>query len=232
MKDDLHDCTTCVLKGQSLLNELSHDELAILESHRNSVEYASGEVIYKEGMKATELVCVNSGMVKILKETGKGENRAIDVKKPVEFIGFQALMSNEIHQDTAIAMVNTGICFIDKSGLMSVIENNSSFALKVIEDQAKELNNSTQRLLALTDKNMRSRMCHTLLRLQDDFGVDEAGALKVNLKRREIAGLSNMTTSNAIRTLSEIAKDGLIELVGKKIIITDRSGVEMVSASD
>lgn len=232
MKDTSHDCTTCTLKEHSLLNELSHDELAILDSHRNSVEYQSGEVIYKEGMKATELVCVNSGMVKILKKTERGENRTVDVKKPVEFIGFQALMSNQAHQDTAIAMVDTGICFIDKSGLMNVIENNSSFALKVIEDQAKELNYSTQRLLALTDKNMKSRMCDTLLRLLDDFGIDEAGALTVNLKRREIASLSNMTTSNAIRTLSGIAKDGLIKLVGKKIIIADRSGLEMVSASD
>ncbi|MDP6908539.1 MAG: Crp/Fnr family transcriptional regulator [Flavobacteriales bacterium] len=231
MKECNHDCTTCVFKEQSLLNELSHDELSILESHRNSVEYQSGEVIYKEGMKATELLCVNSGMVKILKKTGKGEDRAMDVKKPIEFIGFQALMSNEAHQDTAIAMVDTGICSIDKADLMRVIENNSGFALKVIEDQAKELNYSTQRLLALTDKNMKSRMCDTLLRLLDDFGVDETGALTVNLKRREIAGLSNMTTSNAIRTLSEIAKDGLIELVGKKIIITDRPGVEQVSTS-
>ncbi len=231
MKDCSHNCTTCIFKEHSLLNELSHKELAILENHRNSVEYQSGEVIYKEGMKATELLCVNSGMVKVLRKTGKGEDRAMDVRKPVEFIGFQALMSNKAHQDTAIAMVDTGICSIDKDDLLKVIGNNAGFALKVIEDQANELNYSTQRLLTLTDKNMKSRMCDTLLRLSDDFGVDETGALTVNLKRREIAGLSNMTTSNAIRTLSEIAKDGLVKLVGKKIIITDRSAMEQVSTS-
>jgi len=53
--------------------------------------------------------------------------------------------------------------------------------------------------------------------------------LQVSLPREDIASLSNMTTSNAIRTLSGLASEGIIEMKGRKIIIPDPKILEYIS---
>jgi CRP-like cAMP-binding protein len=49
------------------------------------------------------------------------------------------------------------------------------------------------------------------------------------MSREDIANLSNMTTSNAIRTLSNLASEDIIEIAGRRISIIDASQLEHIS---
>ena len=218
MAECSHNCMNCVFKELSLFEDLNYSDLEILESNRKSVEYKKGETIYKEGMTTNDLICLNSGKVKIVKKIRNNkEETIIDLKRPVDFIGFQSLMSNSAFQDSAITLEDSRICAISKNDLLTVIKRNPDFALKIISDQAKSLQTVNERLIALTGKNMKSRLCDSLLVIGEVYGMNNDGTLNAILKRREIASLSNMTTANVIRTLSELAKEGLIELINKEI---------------
>ena len=48
-------------------------------------------------------------------------------------------------------------------------------------------------------------------------------------KRQELANLSNMTTANAIRTLSNFATEGIVGLNGTKIKIIDKEKLEQIN---
>ena len=48
------------------------------------------------------------------------------------------------------------------------------------------------------------------------------------LSREDLANLSNMTTSNAIRTLSQFATERLITIDGRKIKIIDEERTDLV----
>ena len=49
------------------------------------------------------------------------------------------------------------------------------------------------------------------------------------MAREDIANLSNMTTSNAIRTLSTFVAENLISLDGRKIKIIDEEQLRKIS---
>jgi CRP-like cAMP-binding protein len=49
------------------------------------------------------------------------------------------------------------------------------------------------------------------------------------MSREDIANLSNMTTSNAIRTLSTFANEKLITIDGRKIKILDLQRLDRIS---
>ena len=49
------------------------------------------------------------------------------------------------------------------------------------------------------------------------------------LPREDLANMSNMTTSNAIRTLSQFAQEGLLTLNGRHIQILDEKELEKIS---
>lgn len=69
-----------------------------------------------------------------------------------------------------------------------------------------------------------------MLVLKDTYGFeDDNKTLKICLSREDMANLSNMTTSNAIRTLSNFASEGILELSGKQIKITNMEALEKVS---
>ena len=66
--------------------------------------------------------------------------------------------------------------------------------------------------------------------MRDTYGYEEgSNTIRVLLSREDIAGLSNMTTSNAIRTISNLAAEGIIEIKGKKITIINVSNLEHIS---
>jgi CRP-like cAMP-binding protein len=52
------------------------------------------------------------------------------------------------------------------------------------------------------------------------------------VSRAELANLANMTTSNAIRTLSAFVSEGLIEVNKRKITIINVSALNHISTHD
>ena len=62
------------------------------------------------------------------------------------------------------------------------------------------------------------------------YGLEEDGAtLSIYLAREDLANLSNMTTSNAIRTLSTFVAERIIALDGRKIKLIDEDRLKKIS---
>jgi CRP-like cAMP-binding protein len=95
---------------------------------------------------------------------------------------------------------------------------------------AKELGFSNLRTVSLTQKHIRGRLAESLLLLKDKYGFESDNVtLKVYLSREDIANLSNMTASNAIRTLSSYANEKVINIDGRKIQILDLPALKRIS---
>ena len=89
---------------------------------------------------------------------------------------------------------------------MKLIKDNSELALFFIRQLSIDLGISDERTVNLTQKLIRGRLAESLLFLKDTYGVEEdESTLSIYLSREDLANLSNMTTSNAIRTLSNFA---------------------------
>ena len=110
------------------------------------------------------------------------------------------------------------------------MDANSQLCQLIIKSLAAELGFSYFRTVTLTQKQIPGRLAESLLFLKDTYGFERDGmTLKVCLSREDIAKLSNMSTSNAIRTLSYFANNGLIGIEGKKIKLIDMPGLEEMS---
>jgi CRP-like cAMP-binding protein len=111
-----------------------------------------------------------------------------------------------------------------------MLKSNNEFSINIIKSLATELGFSNSRTVTLTQKHIRGRLAESLLFLQDTYGFEDDGkTLKVYLSREDIANLSNMTTSNAIRTLSTFATEEVISLDGRKISINDINILNKIS---
>ena len=92
------------------------------------------------------------------------------------------------------------------------------------------LGKSDARTVNLTQKHIRGRLAESILFLKENYGMEEDGqTLSVYPSREDMANLSNMTTSNAIRTLSVFAQEGLISLDGRRIKLLNEPALQKIS---
>src|SRR6056297_1989585 len=226
----IDECHNIIDSKMSVFNVLTPQQKDVLKNNSTCTSYRKNDIIYKEGDKPSGLICLSSGKVKIFKEGVGGREQIVRMAKPVGFIGYRALFAGENYLASAMAIEDSVICNIERDTLYDLIKSNSGLALRIITSLASELGFSNTRTVTLTQKHIRGRLAESLLFLKDTYGLEQDDStIKVYLSREDIANLSNMTTSNAIRTLSTFASEKIIALDGRKIKILDFKGLERIS---
>lgn len=223
-------CNHCINNPNSIFYALGEDEKKILSEKHVCLHFKKGDVIYREGEKPNGLICLSAGKVKIFKEGIGGREQIVRMARPVGFIGYRALFAEENYMAAALAIEDSTICIINRESLFEVLKTNSELSLSIIKSFATELGFSNSRTVTLTQKHIRGRLAESLIFLRDTYGLElDNQTIKVYLSREDIANLSNMTTSNAIRTLSNFASENVIAVDGRKIRILDFEQLERIS---
>lgn len=205
-----------------ILYVLNPQEKLELQDHISFSRFRRNEYIYKEGDRPTGFLILVDGKVKIFKEGTGGREQIIRLEKSLGVIGYRALLGNEPHFTSAVTLEESVVCSVSQDFVVNRALKNGDFSLRIINRLSKELGFSYLRTVSLTQKHIRGRLAEALLLLRDIYGVEEDGVtLKIFLSREEIANLSNMTSSNAIRTLSTFGNEKAISIDGRKIKILD-----------
>lgn len=211
----------------SPLNDEQRDYLA---QHFTLQNYKKNEVIHCEGETPTHMMCLLSGKVKIYKDGVGGRSQIIRVIKPVEYFGYRACFANDNYNTAAAAFEPSIICLIPMDVITNLVSQNNGLAMFFIKQLSKDLSMADERTVNLTQKHIRGRLAESLLFLKESYGQEEDGStLSIFLSREDLANLSNMTTSNAIRTLSNFAAERLIAIDGRKIKIIDEEKLKKIS---
>jgi CRP/FNR family transcriptional regulator, polysaccharide utilization system transcription regulator len=215
---------------KSIFAILSPEQKEVLKAGLTAAFYKKGDYIFKESDKPVGLICLSDGKVKVFKEGVGGREQIVRLAKPIGFIGYRALFAEENHHASAVAIEDSIVCCVDRDTLYKLLRLNSDLSLSIIKAFATELGFSYFRTVTLTQKHIRGRLAESLLFLKDTYGFEkDEKTLKVYLSREDIANLSNMTTSNAIRTLSTFSAEGVISIDGRKIRISDIGKLERIS---
>lgn len=230
MAERIPNCDGFLEDDKSVFRVLTQDEKEFLRNNLTCVSYRKGEIIFREGDKPQGLICLSDGKVKVFKEGIGGKEQIVRLASPFGFIGYRALFAEQNHTATAVAIEDSRTCIIDKNALFQVLRKNSDLSLSIIKAFASELGFTINRTVTLTQKHIRGRLAESLVFLKDTYGFEEDGqTLNVYLSREDVASLSNMTTSNAIRTLSNFANERVIALEGRKIKVLDLGKLERIS---
>ena len=99
-----------------------------------------------------------------------------------------------------------------------------------IHELSRNLGGADTKIVNLTQKHIRGRLAEALLLLAENYGLEDDGAtLKIYMSREDLANLSNMTTSNAIRTLSNFVNEKLLVVDGRRIKIINEPQLRKIS---
>jgi CRP-like cAMP-binding protein len=220
----------CLEGSSSIFKGLNQKDKETLVNQHTLVIIKKGQFLFKEGEKPRGLICLASGKAKVFKDGVGGRGQILKMVRYQGFIGYKALFSDNPWSVSSIAIEDSAICIFEKNSFIRILRKNPDLSIKLIKVIADELWISNNRTVSLTQKHIRGRLAESLLILRDTYGYDADGiTIHVSMSREDIANLSSMTTSNAIRTLSTFAAEGIIEITGRRISILDSNQLERIS---
>ncbi len=192
--------------------------------------FKKNQIIYAEHETPEYLWCLLKGKVKIYKDGVGGRQQILRLIRPVQYFGYRAYFAEEPYVSSTSAFEPSTIGSLPMDIVCRLIDNNKDVAWFFLHELSRNLGNSDSRIVNLTQKHIRGRLAEALMVLVDSYGYeDDNVTLKIYLSREDLANLSNMTTSNAIRTLSGFVTEHLIVVDGRNIKILNEPLLRKIS---
>jgi CRP/FNR family transcriptional regulator, polysaccharide utilization system transcription regulator len=221
-------CEQCIVRQFSSLKALKKDELIRMAECKTSYTIKKGEAIFSEGESINGVYCIKDGICKVSKLSSNGKEQIVRLIKSGELLGQRSMISDEAANLSAVALEDMEVCFIPKTEILGFFNHNNDFSMNVMKDICGNLKESNDLIVSMTQKTVKQRLAEILIYLEDTFGKNPDGSLHVQLSRDELAGIIGTATESCIRLLSEFNKLGMIKLIGKKIIILDKSKLQKI----
>ena len=214
----------------SVWDSLTEDERHFVSEHVETVFYAKNEIIHNSGDESLYIWVLLSGKVRIYKEGIGQRQQIIRLLKPYDLFGYRACIAGEAYNSSASAFEDCVAYRLPREVFLQLVRSNGTLCYQIMLTMAQDLAISEIQTVNLTQKHIRGRLAESLLLLLKNYGYEEDGkTLAMLLPREDLANMSNMTTSNAIRTLSQFAQEGLLMINGRHIQILDEQELEHIS---
>jgi CRP-like cAMP-binding protein len=222
-------CEQCIVREFSSLKALNKDELIKLSECKTSRIIKKGENIFEEGENVNGIFCIKDGICKLTKLSPNGKDHIVKLVTKGELLGQRSMISDEPANLSAIALEDMQVCFIPKNEVMGFFDKNNQFSMNVMKTICGDLKVSDEHMVNMAQKSVKERLAETLIYLHENFGTNTDGTLKVQLSRDELASMIGTATESCIRLLSDFNKLGLIELLGKKIVLKDINKIKKLA---
>jgi CRP-like cAMP-binding protein len=222
-------CEQCIVRQFSSLKALNKEELLRMAECKTSYTIKKGEPIFEEGEVTNGIYCVKEGVCKLSKLSDNGKDQIVKLVKPGELLGQRSMISDEPANLSAVALEDMEVCFIPKSEVMQFFTQNNQFSMNVMKTICEDLKGADDHMVNMAQKTVRQRLAETLMYLEETFGKNEDGSLRIQLSREELAGMIGTATESCIRLLSELNKSDYIELTGKKITLLDKNKLKRLT---
>lgn len=213
-----------------LWSTLSSDDKHLIIDNFTTHTFKKNQIIYAEKEAPEFLWCLLKGKVKLYKDGIGGRQQILRLIRPVQYFGYRAYFAEEPYVSTAAAFEPSTLGCLPMSLVQDLIQNNVKLAWFFIKELSHNLGGSDTKIVNLTQKHIRGRLAEALIALRESYGYeDDDATLRIYMAREDLANLSNMTTSNAIRTLSCFVNEKILIVDGRRIKIINESALRKIS---
>jgi CRP-like cAMP-binding protein len=185
--------------------------------------FSAGQRIFSEGEIGAEMFIIQSGKVRISKQSGNEETTLV-VLDDGDFFGEMAVIDKGPRSATATAVDETRCIVLDEDVFEQQMQNNARIVKKILKNMSSRLREAGKQIENLLIKDANSRVAHALLHLVHKKG----GTGKVDIK---LDGLTVDELARSVGMGGEPSKVG--EILGRmeQVHITRLDGGVVVVAS-
>jgi len=180
--------------------------------------------VFAEGDLPLYIYFIKSGIVKTFKSNPDGKELIMNLYSSNDFFGFEAILENSNHKESAVAMQDTELIAIPRHDFMLMIQHHPDVSKSFINLLCKKVAEREAQLINLAYNSVRQRTAEALLKanaLTDSKSI-------IAISRDDLAKMVGTAAESVIRVLSDFKDEGLIETEGGKIKIIQPVKLEKV----
>ena len=174
--------TLWYLKKVAVLAEAGPDVLARLSEKVELREVRRRDVVFLPGDPSRSLYFVCSGRLKICKVTRDGKSLTLGYCGPGDMFGETCLVGLAARTEMAEAVENALLAEVDKGDFERILATSAPLAIAVARAVIARRHDLENKLEALVFRDVSSKLAEQLIKLGDEFGIDDARGTLVALK--------------------------------------------------
>lgn len=219
----------CDLSSCLMCQQVMEEWKLPIASHRVNLQVKKGETFIQEGDPVNGIYFVNSGKVKVHKTWGDKE-LILRFANQGTILGHRGMSTKStLFPISATALEPACVCFIDLEFFLSTLKVNTGFMYELMMFFADELQESERKMRNLAHMSVKSRLALAIIQLSEQFGEDKQGVIQIELSRQDLAAYIGTTYETVFRMMTELVKENLVLVEGKRITIKDLSGLNLLT---
>ncbi len=210
--------------------ELSVDEAARLAENSRMVAAGRGEWIFVEGEKVATTAWLICGHVELLKGSVSGKNSILHIVRDGHFLDLYGIFGSGGAFLSARALSACVLLIMDNRILRSLLAENSDLAMRVMRALAMRQRMFINKIAVSQGKiSVSRRVAGWLLH---KARVEKSSVLDDGITREVLAGLLGLSRESLSRQLSRFAREGVIRLERRSIVILNEEALRRCLLED
>ena len=202
---------------------LEDEDLASLISVAGRRKYPKDGVIFFEHDVGDALFMILSGRVKVTILSDDGREIILAMLSDSDFFGEMSLLDNELRSATAIALHETEMVVLHQRDFLSIVEKRPRVLINLLSVLSSRLRKANRQIGNLALHDVYGRVARILLEMASEDGTRQPDG-RITFRRpthQEIANMIGATRETVSRMISDLHRQGYIEISGKNVIIQD-----------
>lgn len=202
-----------------LMQTMQGHELLDHYKDNTSLRFKKKQLIYTEGALPAYLYYIKSGKVKLYKTNDDGKELVTTISTDGEFIGYNALIEEDVYKETAEAMEDTELALIPAANFKGMLNNNRDVLQKFVQLLANNVTERERQLLELAYSSLRKKVANALITIFRKYKKDNVETSSIKIGRENLANITGTAKESVIRTLSDFKDEKLIDIREGSIVI-------------
>lgn len=213
-------CGPCEARHKGVCGALTPEQLTRLSAHTTKlvVEREKAMVLAQEDQQSYSNIL--SGVVKLSKLMPDGRQQIVGLQFAPDFMGRPFSTENAVTMEAA---TNVRLCSFPKEVLEEMLLEAPEMEHLLHQQTLQELNEARDWLLTLGRKTAYEKVASFLLLIAthidpENFDATDQRVFELPLKRADIADFLGLTTETVSRQLTNLRKQGVIEIEDRRTL--------------
>ncbi|NWJ45230.1 MAG: Crp/Fnr family transcriptional regulator [Chloroflexi bacterium] len=225
-----------LLPSHQNLSDSFSDQLASITGEYSISRYRAGVPIFSDNhdVQRSRFYFIRFGTVQIQEYLPDGRALTLTILGKGDVFarfagGSSSSQTNYFKDFQAETMRESELVWVDETALLRAMERSPVVAAGIIKSFSTQLASVQQLIQGLLGRDVSVRLAHLLLKLADEFGVQkQAGSIYIDypLSHQRLADMMGSNRVTVTRQLSELQKQGILEIQRRSITLFNRKLLE------
>jgi CRP-like cAMP-binding protein len=215
--------TVALLHQVPVFSALAEPELERVAEVTVPRQFATGEVVFREGDESDTCYVVRSGHARAIREHQDGRSITLARFGPGDIFGELAMFDDEKRSATVEALEPTEAIAILGGDMRRLLREHPDIAVKLIAAIARRLRETNERLARQSFQTVQSRVAAVLAQLVEAARAEGApdGDVLITVTQAEVAQLAGSSRESASRFLAVLERAGIISQGRGRLVVHD-----------